>query len=89
MIRSALGVLVCLAIGYTTLDYVGQMKAAKPKVFVCEDDGVIVERHVDVATAYTEHRTTLWYIAYTDGRVAWYNQPHGETCYEERAADER
>ena len=47
--------------------------------FVCYDDGVLVERHVEVEYARTSD-AARWYIKYTDGQMAWYQQPAGETC---------
>ena len=48
--------------------------------FNCEDDGRLVERHVDVQMAYAAP-TGRWTITYTDGAVAYYVQPPGESCF--------
>lgn len=48
--------------------------------FVCEDDGRLVEEHVMVESA-GRREDRIWRIEYTDGQVAWYNQPAGETCF--------
>ena len=57
------------------------------QVFVCEDDGALVENHVGVHEARREYH--VWTITYTDGRTADYTQPDGETCWLEYSADER
>lgn len=62
---------------------------AKPLVFVCEDDGALVENHVGVRSAYIKGGNNMWLITYMDGQEVYYHQPVGETCYTEQAADER
>jgi hypothetical protein len=49
--------------------------------FNCEDDGKLVERQVDVSSAYQRQSNDEWRITYTDGEVAYYHQPEGETCF--------
>lgn len=51
--------------------------------FVCEADGKLSERHVDVDHA-NPHQPSDWYIQYYDGGKAFYTQVPGETCRVDR-----
>lgn len=55
------------------------------KEFLCEDDGKLVERHIDVLEAYTigNEGGSMWRIRYMDGAQAYYHQPEGESCFVE------
>lgn len=52
--------------------------------FVCEADGVLTERHVDVRKAWRSQRTARVFITYKDGQEAIYLMVPGETCRVER-----
>lgn len=68
----------------------GCSQSAPPEelVFVCEDDGALVERHVGVQSAelLRGYGSDVWEITYIDSRQVYYRHPEGETCYTEPAA---
>lgn len=52
--------------------------------FVCEADGKLTERHVEVSDAWMRGSTYQWHVRYDDGSAGTYLQVPGETCRVER-----
>lgn len=68
----------------------GQASASPQQelVFICEDEGALVERHVGVKSVSLPrgYGSDVWEITYTDNRQVYYRHPEGETCFTEPAA---
>lgn len=78
MLRNSL-VLLVIFMFVTACDNAPKEQDVK-KEFVCYDDDVLAERHVDIESAIWLSNRSGWSLYYRDGQEAVYEQPKGETC---------